>query len=111
VNQRGRNTDMYGRDQSYLNRLEGLSSGGQNAAAQLGANAMNSGNAQGGYAMAGGAADAAQYQGYNTALQGTIGNYLSWDAMKNNPYGGYNPNGAGPNYVQPNAMNTPWGGR
>ena len=86
INERGRNMDMYGRDQNYLNRLEGLSRGGQNAAAQQGSTIMNSGAAQGGYAVQGGAADASAWTGLNNAAQGGISNYLTHDLYKNNPY-------------------------
>jgi hypothetical protein len=111
VNQRGKNTDLYGRDQNYLSRLQGLSQGGQNAAARQGGYSQNAGNAQGGFAQAGGNADAAQYQGYNNALQGTISNYLGYDAMKNSPYGNYgrggnwmnsDPSGLGGAPINPN---------
>jgi len=86
MNERGRNMDMYGRDQNYLNRLEGLSRGGQNAAAQQGSTIMNSGAQQGGYAVQGGAADASAWTGLNNAAQGGVANYLTHDLYKNNPY-------------------------
>jgi hypothetical protein len=82
ANQRGKNTDMYGRDQNYLNRLQVLSSGGQNAAAGQGAYSQNAGNAQAGYAQ--NAGNASQYQGYNNAAQGGIANYLTYQGLQPN---------------------------
>ena len=91
-----RNQDVYGRDQSYLNRLAGLSGTGQNAAAQIGAFGQNAANQSANAIMMGGQATANQWQGANNALQGTISNYLTHNAMQNNPWAYTDRNGYGP---------------
>ena len=89
LNQLGMNTDAYGREQNYLNRLAQLSGSGQNAAAQLGGFGASSAANMGSLGMQGGVAQANQYQGVNNAIQGSIGNYLTHDLYSNNPYLGY----------------------
>jgi len=97
-----RNQDIYGRDQDYLNRLAMQSGGGQNAVAQLGGFGAGAAANIGQLGMAGGAADAQQYQGINNALQGSIANYLT-HSLYNNPGGAYvgAPNTLGPNMAGP----------
>jgi hypothetical protein len=60
----------------------------------LGNNAMSSGNAQAGLTMAGGAADASKWQGYNNAAQGSIANYLTYQGLQ--PSGGGGGGGQSP---------------
>jgi len=93
-----RNTDIYGRNQDYLNRLNALSGGGQNAAAQLGGfgseaasnmgnigmqNAMNQSNA----VMSGANTINNALQSYNT--NNMLDRYLGGGSAPNsnfNPY-------------------------
>jgi len=81
----GRNTDQYGRDQNYLSRLSDLSSGGQNAAAQLGGFGANTASNIGNIAMQNAANQTQMAQGVNNAIQGSISNYLTHDLYSNNP--------------------------
>jgi hypothetical protein len=83
----------YGQEQNYLNRLSGLSGGGQNAANTLAGYGGQSAANQGNIYMQDAANQGNMYQGMNNALQGGIGNYLTYDYLNNNPspYSGSGP--------------------
>jgi len=111
LNDYGMNQDIYGREQNYLNRLAAQSGGGQNAAAALGGFGANAASNIGQFGMAGGQAQANQYQGVNNAAQGSISNYLTHDLYSNNPYlAGNNTNYLGNNLDLGSGGSNPFGG-
>lgn len=79
----GRESDIYGRGQNYLNRLSGLAGVGQTATGQSGAAGSNYANSVSNILSANAAnqANAAntRYGGINNAIQGGIGNYISYN--------------------------------
>jgi len=84
-----RNTDSYNRDQNYLGQLAGLAGSGQNAATTsggLGANYANAAtNTMMGNAANTGSLAMQGANSLNSAVQGGIGNYLTYDYLQNNP--------------------------
>ena len=74
----GRSQDIYGRGQDKLNRYAALSGVGQSATSTIGNQGTNAANQIAGLGMQGA-------QGINNAIQGGIGNYLTYQDQKKNP--------------------------
>jgi len=74
----GRSQDIYGRGQDKLNRYAALSGVGQSATSTIGNQGTNAANQIAGLGMQG--AD-----GINSAIQGGIGNYLTYQDQRKNP--------------------------
>ena len=74
----GRSQDIYGRGQDKLNRYAALSGVGQSATSTIGNQGTNAANQIAGLGMQGA-------QGINNAIQGGIGNYLTYQDQQKNP--------------------------
>ena len=81
-----RQQDIYGQNQNYLNRLSSLAGTGQTAVGQSGAAGSNMANAIANINQANaqqqGQAAQLKYGGMNQAVQGGIGNYLTYQGLQ-----------------------------
>lgn len=93
--------------QNAYNNLMGIVNTGQNAAAQTGSAATQTGANVGNSLIQQGNAQAAGYMGAAGALGGGLNSYLGYNALMSNPGGMYAPSNAFPG--APTAGYSPWG--